>query len=83
MFEIIVFCVILFAIGYSATLYIVGRRDDVLHGNFVEPQPEQTSMPATSVATASPQVPAAKPGAHSLQSLLVCIQQDLKNASEI
>jgi hypothetical protein len=36
MFEIGIFCVILFAIGYWTTLFIMGRREDVLHGQFVE-----------------------------------------------
>jgi hypothetical protein len=36
MFEIAIFCVILFAIGYWTTLFIMGRREDVLHGEFVE-----------------------------------------------
>ena len=36
MFEIALFCLILFAIGYWATLFIMGRRDDVLHGEFVQ-----------------------------------------------
>src|SRR5262245_33839890 len=40
MFEISIFCVILFAIAYWATLFIMGRREDVLHGEFVEPEPE-------------------------------------------
>jgi hypothetical protein len=38
MFEIGVFCVILFALAYWTTLFIMGRRDDVLHGEFVEPE---------------------------------------------
>ena len=44
MFEIGVFCIILLAIGYWAALWRVGRADDVLHGHFVqtEPQPEIT-----------------------------------------
>jgi hypothetical protein len=40
MLEIGIFCVILFAIAYWATLFIMGRREDVLHGEFVEPEPE-------------------------------------------
>ena len=43
MLEIGIFCVILFAIAYWATLFIMGRREDVLHGEFVEPQPELTA----------------------------------------
>jgi hypothetical protein len=40
MFEIGVFAFILFAMGYWATLFIMGRREDVLHGQFVEAEPE-------------------------------------------
>ena len=43
MFEISIFCVILLAISYWAVLWLMGRREDVLHGEFVEPgaQPEE------------------------------------------
>jgi hypothetical protein len=37
MFEISIFCVILLAISYWAVLWTMGRREDVLHGEFVEP----------------------------------------------
>lgn len=36
MFEISIFCVILLAISYWAVLWLMGRREDVLHGEFVE-----------------------------------------------
>jgi hypothetical protein len=36
MFEISIFCVILLAISYWAVLWTMGRREDVLHGEFVE-----------------------------------------------
>jgi len=35
MFEISIFCVIVLAIGYWVALWLMGRRDDVLHGDFV------------------------------------------------
>jgi hypothetical protein len=46
MLEISIFCVIVFAIGYWATLFIMGRREDVLHGEFVEAEPELMAAPA-------------------------------------
>ena len=50
MLEIVVFCVILLAAGYWATMFIMGRRDDVIHGKFVHADHEgdftQPSMPA-------------------------------------
>jgi hypothetical protein len=50
MLEIVVFCVILLAAGYWATMFVMGRRDDVIHGKFVHADDEglftQPSMPA-------------------------------------
>jgi len=129
MFEIGIFCVILFAIGYWATLFIMGRREDVLHGEFVEgereliPVPKAPPMPfpgvkpvphptvveaveaapsalvaAEPVAAITPEQkpePAAAPPAprtviampasnpERLQSLLLSIKQELKNAAQI
>jgi hypothetical protein len=36
MFEIGIFCVIVLAVSYWAVLWVMGRREDVLHGEFVE-----------------------------------------------
>jgi hypothetical protein len=51
MFEVSIFCVIALAIGYWAVLWRAGRRDDVLHGDFVEgkerPEPTATQLAAT------------------------------------
>jgi len=55
MFEIIIFCVILFAVGYWATLFVMGRRDDVLHGEFVKPGTEPEAVAAD--ARTPPAVP--------------------------
>jgi hypothetical protein len=111
MFEIGIFCVILFAVLYWAILFVMGRRDDVLHGEFVEAGPPYvaTSAPMASPAPAAPLVPAAvakqkaaQPPApiatsvlppqfpnlppanpEALQSLLVSLKQELKNAAKI
>jgi hypothetical protein len=137
MFEIGIFCVILFAVGYWATLFIMGRREDVLHGEFVAgeaeliPVPEAPPMPFPGVKPASHRILAApvepapvvaseplpegksglaaiaaavalKPeptivtppaprtiialppaNTERLQSLLVSIKQELKNASQM
>jgi hypothetical protein len=115
MFEIGVFLVILFALGYWATLFIMGRREDVLHGEFVEAEPEAAAAPAGRpmpvaetpfvpgilTRSALPPVPAplasvAEPppatvvraperpaNLEALQSLLVSIKQELKNAAQI
>jgi hypothetical protein len=109
MFEIGIFCVILFALGYWATLFIMGRREDVLHGEFVEPEPELAggaAMPASAPALIFPPKPVIAPkpapvamaapappvvasavekpvNTEALQSLLVLLKQELKNAAQI
>ena len=56
MLEISIFCIILFAIAYWATLFIMGRREDVLHGQFVEADPElaPAGVPASFLRPVSP-----------------------------
>ncbi len=105
MFEIAIFCVIVFAVVYWAVLFTMGRRDDVLHGEFVkaEPQPNKVAQVRPPVAPASPVTaePNAPPlpiaasvpppalanlppaNTETLQSLLVSLKQELKNASKI
>jgi hypothetical protein len=76
-FELVVFGVILLAVGYWATMFVMGRRDDVLHGKFVEERPDierARAMPTR------PMAPAARPGADSLQALTV-IKRDLHDAA--
>jgi hypothetical protein len=36
MFEFSILCVIAIAIGYCATLWVMGRRDDVIYGQFIQ-----------------------------------------------
>jgi hypothetical protein len=114
MLEISIFCVILFAIAYWATLFIMGRREDVLHGEFVEAEPElaDPAMPVSASLPVFPPKPVIKPvtapksqpaavtalqaappavanapekpaNAEALQSLLVSLKQELKNAAQI
>jgi hypothetical protein len=64
------------AIGYWTALWLMGRRDDVLHGDFVQAEPRSETVPAT--LSASPNSSAA-----NLQSLLTAIKQDLKDAAQI
>jgi hypothetical protein len=76
MFEVSIFCVIALAIGYWATLFVMGRREDVLHGDFVEgkgsPDPIATQLPTARPASAA-----------ALQSLPTAVKQDLKDAAQI
>jgi hypothetical protein len=50
MLEIGFFCVILLAAGYWTTMFVMGRRDDVIHGKFVHAEEEddapRPAMPA-------------------------------------
>ena len=83
MFELGILGVIVLAVGYWATLFAMGRREDVLHGKFVQ-QPDL----ATVKAEPAPAPPALTPvtrhaSADSLQALLAAIKQDLKNAAQI
>jgi hypothetical protein len=88
-FELILFGVILLAVGYWATMFAMGRRDDVLHGHFV--QDESSVEPAGLVAAPArrmPPVPPRRPVAaapqaskDSLQALLTVIKRDLNDAA--
>ena len=62
MFEISIFCVILLAISYWAVLWLMGRREDVLHGEFVEAdgqaeEPVRSVFPNRSVLPDRPASP--------------------------
>ena len=62
MFEIGIFCVILLAISYWAVLWLMGRREDVLHGEFVEAggeadEPARPAFPERPAKTVFPKKP--------------------------
>ena len=76
MFEIGIICVIALAMGYWTTLWLMGRREDVLHGDFVQAEPGAEPAPAPApVARAA--------NTDTLQSLLANIKRDLKDAAQI
>ena len=80
MFEIGIICVIVLAVGYWVALWLMGRRDDVLHGDFVHadlaPEAAPPSLPAP--------LPAARvDSTETLQSLLTSIKRDLTDAAQI
>jgi hypothetical protein len=97
MLEISVFCVILLAAGYWTTMFVMGRRDDVIHGKFVHAEEESGFTPAAMPAappfpkrpvkaeksvSIQPAIAEAKPvSSAALQSLLAAIQQDLKSVA--
>jgi hypothetical protein len=53
MLEIGIFCVIVLAAGYWVAMFLMGRRDDVIHGKFVQAEEE--------AAFASPGMPTPPP----------------------
>ena len=62
MFEIGIFSLIVLAVSYWAILWVMGRREDVLHGEFVEGkaksgEPVQATSPAPSVRPVFPERP--------------------------
>ena len=77
-FEAVVFAVILLAVGYWATMFVMGRRDDVLHGKFVEHEASAEPMRSPH---ARPAVSAPQPDKDSLQALLTVIKRDLHDAA--
>jgi len=98
MFELIICCFLVFAVAYWATLWTAGRRDDVLHGHFVEAEREagrpaipasparaavRPAFPKKPVIAAPVPPPARVETLDSLQSLLASIKRELKNASQI
>jgi hypothetical protein len=78
MFEVGIFCVIVLAVGYWATLWLMGRHDDVLHGDFVQAEPGSDAVPAP-LPLPAPRIERAD----RLQSLLNAIKRDLKDAAQI
>ena len=93
MIEIGILVFLLLAGGYWATLWIMGRRDDVLHGQFVEADSEDELTPAMAAPSPVPTRPKRAPprpipaepapNDQALQSLLASIKQELKNAAKI
>jgi hypothetical protein len=88
MLELGIFCVILLAVGYWAAMFVMGRRDDVLHGKFVHADDEAEGVEGAAPPFPSrpvfPERPASGPkpvNSDALQSLLVAIQQDLKDVA--
>jgi hypothetical protein len=82
MFEITVFCIVIIASAYWAFLWRMGRRDDVLHGEFIAPFSSSSSFssssPFSSPGPFSNQRPASTLDIEvSVKSLLRTIERDL------
>jgi hypothetical protein len=92
MLEIGIFCVILLAVGYWATMFVMGRHDDVLHGKFVHAddgaESAEGAAPLFPPRPVFPKRPVPRPASgpkpvnsDALQSLLAAIQRDLKDVA--
>jgi hypothetical protein len=71
MFEISISGIIVLAAAYWTMLWLMGRREDVLHGQFVQGDPQHEEAAALSL----PEQSSFKP--ELLQSLLTSIKRDL------
>jgi hypothetical protein len=80
MFELSIFCVILIAVAYSATLWFMGRRGDVLYGEFVDVE-RPTQEPPPQPMLQPPAQPPANP--ERLRALLEVIKRDLNDAASV
>src|SRR5581483_1462637 len=56
MFEIGIISIVVLAVGYWVTLWLMGRHDDVLHGDFVHPEDgiEAPALPGPRFAARPP-----------------------------
>ena len=77
MFETSILCVMAIAIAYSATLWLMGSREDVLHGEFIRPEPSADPQVAPSIALKT-ELPAA---GEDFNALLTAIKRDLNDAA--
>lgn len=80
-FEISIFCVVVLAVGYWVTVWLMGRYDDVLHGDFIHA--EQAAEPVYSPLPPEPFPEVRADSSESLESLLASIKRDLKDAAQI
>ena len=65
MFELAIVCVIFLALAYGAVLWVMGRREDVLHGEFVQgdlqaDEPVRSVFPPKPAPVRFPEQPAKK-----------------------
>lgn len=69
MFEVAIYSIVVVAIAYSAFLWRMGRRADVLHGEFIAPSSSPQSSSQSPASTLDIEA--------SLKSLLRTIERDL------
>ena len=69
MFEVAIYSIVVIAIAYSAFLWRMGRRADVLHGEFIAPSSSPQSSSQSPASTLDIEA--------SLKSLLRTIERDL------
>jgi len=61
MLEISIICVIALALAYWMALFLMGRREDVLHGNFIRSAPRTEPNRAAATSTGAARVVAPSP----------------------
>src|ERR1700761_2487976 len=88
MIEIGIISIIVLAVGYLVTLWLMGRRDDVLHGDFVHAEPgaetaalSDQPFPARPPFPAKPMFPAKPPPKPTLAKAAVVKPAAAKPAS--
>jgi hypothetical protein len=65
-------------------MFVMGRRDDVLHGHFVREEPDAEPTLAMPLPPLMPPAPVpSQPSTDSLQALPTVINRDLKDAAQM
>ena len=57
MLEIGIIAIVVLAVGYWVTLWLIGRHDDVLHGDFVHPEGAEAAANSASPVSPFPAKP--------------------------
>ena len=83
MLEIVICCFIVVVVGYWATLWVMGRNDDVLHGHFLEET--RAKPPARAMPTPPPRVPSRPklPPAKPIASARLPVKPEPANTEEL
>ena len=62
MFEVGVISIVVLAVGYWVTLWLMGRHDDVLHGDFVHAEEGPDSASVSAISLSGPSAVSAEAG---------------------
>jgi hypothetical protein len=84
MFEISVICIVVLAVGYWVTLWLMGRHEDVLHGDFIHTEPGTEAAapsPVSSPFPAKPPFPVKPPAANPAKATPAAVAPMAMNAA--